>query len=102
MTERRTAHRRQLDVFFNKFLEGYPYLCRSIDVSETGVLVETFAEPEMETERFPLELRFPGDRDSLWLWAKAVRSSGKTQAFQFVSMSKGAKKHLQRWLQAAA
>ncbi len=102
MTERRNATRRSVDVFFNKFLDGYPYLCRSVDVSETGVLVDTYAEPEMEAVRFPLELRLPGERRTLWLWAKSVRSDGRTQAFEFVSMSTGAQKQLRRWLTTAA
>jgi len=101
MNERRASKRRPLDVFFNKFMAGYPYLCRSVDVSETGVLVETYAEPDTDAERFALELRFPGDGDSLWLWAKAVRSEGKLQAFEFVSVPRGAQRHLRRWLEPA-
>jgi hypothetical protein len=102
MVERRIARRQPVDVFFNKFLGGYPYLCRTLDVSEHGVLVETYAEPEMDANRFPLELRFPGDKESLWLWAKRVRRHGKLQALEFVSMAPPAKRHLQRWLDAAA
>ncbi len=87
-----------MDLFFNKFLDGYPYLCRTLDASEDGVLVETYAEPESQPERFPLELRFTGDRRSLWLWAKPVRTAGRFQALQFVGVSPAARRHLQSWL----
>lgn len=101
MTERRTSRRRPIDVFFNKFLAGYPYLCRTVDVSEGGALVSTYAEPEGMPERVALELRFPGDRDSLWLWARTVRHDGKYQAFEFVSVPPGARRLLRRHLEAA-
>lgn len=100
MTERRAARRRPIDVFFNKFLDGYPYLCRTIDISEKGALVETYAEPDREVARVPLELRFPGDGDSLWLWARTARHVGRYQAFEFVSVPNGARRHLRRLVNA--
>jgi hypothetical protein len=102
MRERRTADRRLVDVFFNKFLDGYPYLCRSLDVSEHGVLVETYAEPEVDAERFPLELRFPHAKETLWLWARRVRRNGRQEAFEFLAMSQPAQKRLHQWIQEAA
>lgn len=100
MIERRSTCRRPVDLFFNKFLEGYPYLCRTLDVSPSGALVETFAEPDSEAERFPLELRFPGDRSSLWLWARRVRSKGRVQALEFMALTPPVQRHLRRWLDA--
>lgn len=100
--ERRRVDRRNADLFFNKFLGGHPYLCRTLDVSERGALVETFAEPEWPSGRFPLELRVPESRQTLWLWARSVRRIGRHQALEFVSMSAAAEQHLKRWLDRAA
>jgi PilZ domain len=100
--ERRSTDRRSADLFFNKFLGGQPYLCRTVDVSERGALVETFAEPEWPAGRFPLELRVPESRQTLWLWARCVRRVGRHQALEFVSMSVAAQQHLKRWLDRAA
>jgi hypothetical protein len=101
MAERRSAPRFPVDLFFNKFLDGYPYLCRTMDASSNGVLVETYAEPGTQPERFPVELRFGGQRQSLWLWAKPVQRRGRFQALQFVDVSPAAKKHLLGWLARA-
>src|SRR5689334_19702580 len=75
--ERRTVDRRSADLFFNKFLDGHPFLCRTLDVSERGALVETFAEPASAATRFPVELRVPGGKQTLWLWARCVRRTGR-------------------------
>lgn len=94
MLERRSCERKPFDVYFNKFLDGYPYLCRGVDVSEKGILVETFAEPNVDAERFPLELRLPEDDETLWLWARRVRRDGTRQALEFVSISPPAQRKL--------
>jgi PilZ domain len=87
-----------MDLYFNKFLQGYPYLCRAVDLSVGGILVETFAEPEFPVDRFPLELRLPDESDALWVWARHVRREGTRQALEFVSLSKPASQKLSRYL----
>jgi PilZ domain len=87
-----------MDLYFNKFLQGYPYLCRAVDISRTGILVETFAEPDLATDRFPLELRLPEDTDAVWIWARHVRREGTRQALEFVSLSKPALRKLDCFL----
>jgi hypothetical protein len=100
MFDRRTTCRRPVDVFFNRFLDGYPYLCLGIDLSHRAILIETFSEPESKAERFPLELRFPDDQQSLWLWARRLWRSGQREALEFVSMSGPARKRIERYLDA--
>jgi PilZ domain len=87
-----------MDLYFNKFLQGYPYLCRAVDLSTGGILVETFAEPEFPVDRFPLELRLPHEPDALWVWARHVRREGTRQALEFVALSKPASQKLSRYL----
>lgn len=101
MSERRAQARKGVDMYFNKFLSGYPYLCRCVDLSLGGVLVETYAEPDVTPDRFPIELRLPGDKDSVWLWARRTRVSGSQQAFAFVNLSTAATRRLRRCLVAA-
>lgn len=98
MSERRITERQPLDLYFNKFLHGYPYLCRAVDLSIGGILVETFAEPDLRLERFPLELRLPDDSEACWVWARPVRREGTRQAMQFVSLSKPVRAKLERYL----
>src|SRR5213592_2513450 len=35
-TDRRGEGRRSVDLLINRFLNGYPYLCRATDISRTG------------------------------------------------------------------
>ena len=88
MDERRNSSRRNLDLFFNKFLNGHPYLCRTLDVSPTGLLAVTYTEPDSQSESFPVEIRLPNSHESLWLWAKTVRWTGRQQAMKFVRMAR--------------
>ena len=88
MNERRRCNRLNLDLFFNKFLNGHPYLCRTLDVSRTGLLATTFTEPRDQPETFPVELRLPNSQESLWLWARTVRRSGHYQAMKFEKMGR--------------
>ncbi len=100
MNERRANPRQRVDIFFNKFIEGYPYLCRCLDLSPGGALVETFAEPAAGLERFPIELRLTEDDEPVWIWAKRQRCMGSRQALQFVSLGEPVRRKLQRRLQA--
>lgn len=86
MTDRRTTTRRAFDVFFNKFLDGHPYLCRAVDISEEGVLCEVFMEPVTLHESFPIELELPGARRSLWVWGRRVRTEGQRVAIRFLTL----------------
>lgn len=100
MFDRRKSPRKPVDVFFNRFLDGYPYLCLAVDLSHKAVLVETFSEPATRAQRFPLELRFPGDRDSIWLWARRLWRRGQREALEFVSLSGPAQSRIDRYLGA--
>lgn len=101
MKERRSKNRQYLDIYFNKFISGFPYLCRCVDMSATGVLIETYAEPDANHERFQVELRLPGDDESLWLWARRTRVNGTRQALQFMSPSKAVVRRIEACLAVA-
>ena len=102
MTDRRTSTRHHLDVFFNKFLDGHPYLCRAVDISENGILCDVFTEPATRHESFPLELRLPGEERSLWVWGRKVRTAGKRVAIRFLSLHHDDRAVLDQYLSALA
>jgi hypothetical protein len=101
MSERRNTTRQPLDVFFNKFIDGHPYLCRSVDISESGILCDVFSEPATTHASFPLELRLPGENRSLWVWGRKVRTSGKREAIRFLALHADDRASLDRYLGAA-
>jgi hypothetical protein len=102
MPDRRYANRLPFDVFFNKFLDGHPYLCRAVDISETGILCDVFTEPETRHESFPLELRLPDDDRTLWVWGRKIRSTGKREAIRFLALHTDDRAVLDQFLKRVA
>ncbi len=98
MFDRRESFRKPVSIFFNKFLGGHPYLCRTLDVSPNGILAEVFGEPEDAMTSFPIELRLPGDPDSVWAWARAVRREGRRQAIEVMSTDPASEHRLARFM----
>jgi hypothetical protein len=98
MIERRHAARKSVDLFFNKFLAGHPYLCRTIDLSARGAKVLTYSEPEADLESFSLELRFPQASESIWVWARSIWQRGGRQAIEFVRFERAGQRQLRQFL----
>jgi hypothetical protein len=101
MSERRSATRIPVEMFFNKYLGGHPYLCRSLNLSSRGVLARTFVEPEQQLESFPLELRMPDSSDSVWVWARDAGRRGKCQVLEFLSIDYPGRERLEAFLRSA-
>jgi hypothetical protein len=68
-SDRRTQRRKPLDVFANRFLEGYPYLCRATDISPEGMCLRRLHEPALAPgprARFMgLQFQLPGSSEVL-------------------------------------
>ena len=106
-SERRNDPRTRVDLLFNKYIDGYPHLCRTIDVSEGGLLLERVSEPSVERDFYPVELGVlerEGDRapERLWLWARQVWSDGSKQALRFIGVEERDRKKLTQLLQRAS
>ncbi|GAC1353152.1 MAG: hypothetical protein NVSMB1_23560 [Polyangiales bacterium] len=89
--DRRKAQRTRVDLLFNKYIDGYPHICRTIDVSEGGLLLERVSEPSVQREFYPVEIGLlepNSDRapERLWLWAKQVWSKGSFQALRVIGV----------------
>ena len=98
MLNRRLRARADIDIFFNKYLDGHPYLCRGLNLSEGGLLAMTFCEPDQAGGSFSIEFRLPGQAASLWVWARSVRTERDRQALQFIAFDAGAREKLARFL----
>ena len=89
-TERRAAPRRSAQVYFNKYIDGQPYLCETLEISETGMLIRRVAEPDATRACYALELAAgpldPGE-ERIWLCASPVWQSGDVEALRFVAQS---------------
>jgi len=99
MTERRLSYRKPVEVFFNQYVDGYPHLCRAVDISKTGVRAVTLSrQPETHLRSFSLELKLPGERQTFWLWARQVRKNGRNTALEFVGVSEEDERRLERFV----
>lgn len=84
--ERRNSKRTRVDLMINKYIDGYPYACRAVDISDGGVLIETIHEPRHRNTYYPVEIAVAGAADRVWVWTRQVRVKGRKQALRFVAM----------------
>ena len=55
-SERRAAPRRPVDVYFNKYIDGQPFVCEAIELSTTGMLVRKIHEPDAPRACYAVEI----------------------------------------------
>lgn len=98
MSERRRAARKPFRVYFNKYIAGHPHLSRTVDVSTTGILVDTLLEPRDVAPSFAIELTLPGEREPAWLWVRSVGRRGGREALSFVNLGARDQARLRRFV----
>jgi hypothetical protein len=65
-----------VDLLINRFLNGYPYLCRATNISRTGIRVVPLSEPAATTRFVGLQFQLPGSEEILTASGEAVFASG--------------------------
>jgi hypothetical protein len=65
-----------VDLLVNRFLNGYPYLCRATNISRTGMRVVPLGEPEGMTPFVGLQFQLPGSEEIVTASGEAVFASG--------------------------
>jgi hypothetical protein len=73
--ERRSDPRREVDVLMNRFLNGYPYLCRASDISRTGMRIHPISGAGGATRFVGLQFQLPGSGDVITASGEIVSSS---------------------------
>ncbi len=102
MFDRRRAERKPVEIFFNKYLEGHPYLARTVDLSEGGVLCQGYIEPARGPEGFPVEILLPEATEPLWIWARRIGRRGTFSVLRFMGMAADDERRLVEYLSRAA
>jgi hypothetical protein len=100
MFDRRRSARKPVEIMFNKYLTGHPYLCRALELSERGLLAQTYTEPSVSSDSFSVEIQLPDQARSLWAWARAVRQGPRWQAIELSAMSPADRLELARFVAA--
>ena len=73
--DRRGERRRKVDLLVNRFLNGYPYLCRATNISRTGMRVVPLCEPAGTVRFMCLQFQLPGSEEVLSASGEAVFAS---------------------------
>jgi len=83
--DRRGERRRKVDLLVNRFLNGYPYLCRATNISRTGIRVVPLGEPAATTRFMGLQFQLPGSEEIVTASGEAVFASGSRGPVGFAS-----------------
>jgi hypothetical protein len=70
--DRREDRRRSVDLLVNRFLDGYPYLCRATDISRRGIRIMPLLEPGAAPRYMGLQFQLPGSADVITASGEAV------------------------------
>jgi hypothetical protein len=74
--DRRGEARRDVDLLINRFLNGYPYLCRATNISRSGIRVVPLHEPAVATRFMGLQFQLPGSEEVVTASGEAVFAQG--------------------------
>jgi hypothetical protein len=78
--DRRTNDRKPVDVLINRFLNGYPYMCRATDISRSGMRIVPMLEPTEAPKFMGLQFQLPGIDDVITASGEAVFVAGERGA----------------------
>jgi hypothetical protein len=102
MLEPRAARRLPADLLFHRYVAGFPYLCRGLDLWDGGIRAVLFGAVPDEVECFRVELVLPGDTSPLSARVRRATRQGQEDTLEFVSMSAADQDRLARFLRVAA
>jgi len=100
--ERRADARREIDVLMNRFLNGYPYLCRASDISRTGMRIHPISGAGSSTRFVGLQFQLPGTGDVVTASGEVVSSGagGGPLGVRFTRMPAISADRISRFLSA--
>lgn len=98
--ERRTNRRAPLDILANRFLDGYPYLCRATDISRRGMKLHRFNEPDATSRFVGLQFQLPGSEEIITASGEVVfrDDDEKAVGIRFTHLSTSAAAAIERYL----
>jgi hypothetical protein len=99
-TERRGDRRQRVDLLINRFLNGYPYLCRATDISRSGMRLVPLLEPLDAPRYMGLQFQLPGTSDVITASGEAVFIAGERGAVgvKFTRLQVGSAEIIDRFM----
>lgn len=98
-SERRAEDRKKIDLLVNRFLNGYPYLCRATDISRTGIRLAKMREPSTAPRFMGLQFQLPGTEQIITASGEAVfDDDGGTVGVRFTGLPQASAAVIERYL----
>lgn len=99
--DRRRASRHLVQLFFNKYIDGVPYLCEALELSTSGMLLRRISEPDVIRDAYAFEIgpEYTTPAERLWLYASSIWTWGPFEAVGFVGPSRENKHRLEELIQ---
>ena len=104
LVERRCSPRSRVHLYFNKYIDGQPYLCECLELSATGMLVRRIREPDFERACYAIEIArgTDVDADRLWLCVTPIWSVAGFEGLGFIAQSQRDRERVDTLLRACA
>jgi hypothetical protein len=98
--ERRADPRREVDLLLNRFVNGYPYLCRATDISRSGVRIVPLHEPAGAPRFMGLQFQLPGCDEVVTASGEMVVAPGRdgSVGVRFTRVPPGVAEQIGRFL----
>lgn len=102
-SDRRSQQRAPLDVLANRFLDGYPYLCRATDISRRGIGLRRFNDPANGSRFVGLQFQLPGSDEVITASGEVVSTDDDKRAVgvRFTHLPPAAAAAIERYLARA-
>jgi PilZ domain-containing protein len=78
--DRRSNDRVSVDLLVNRFLNGYPYMCRATDISRSGMRIVPMLEPTEAPKFMGLQFQLPGIPEVITASGEAVFTADERTA----------------------
>lgn len=79
--DRRNSNRAKVDVLINRFLDGHPYMCRMMDISQTGLRILPLSGPRTAQKFMGLQFQLPGVDGVFTASGEAVDGAGGERGY---------------------
>jgi hypothetical protein len=101
-SDRRTSSRHGVDLLLNRFVNGYPYLCRATDISRGGMRIVPLNQPAQATRFMGLQFQLPGSDDVVTASGEmTVASSDGSVGVRFTRLPESSLEQIGRFLARA-
>lgn len=100
--DRRTNSRYGVDLLLNRFVNGYPYLCRATDISRGGMRIVPLNQPAQAARFMGLQFQLPGSDDVLTASGElTVESADGSVGVRFTRLPASSQEQIGRFLARA-